>query len=114
MRKLLVVLLCLGGCTGVDGEHYVGAPGSRAWFATASPDTVAAYFGQRCAAYGFKPGTPEMAQCIENEASNRQHNNALRSIAAAQIMAASQPAPPQRPINCTSTAMGNTLNTNCY
>lgn len=113
MRKALLTLLLLAGCTGVDGEHYVGAPGSRAWFATASPDTIAAYFGKRCAAYGFKPGTPEMAQCIENEAQNSQHNNAIRSVAAAQIFSASQQ-PVRRPINCTSTGMGNMVNTSCY
>lgn len=113
MRKYVAILLVLSGCTGVDGEHYVGAPGSRAWFATASPDTVAAYFGQRCAAYGFKPGTVEMAQCIENEAQAKQHNNTIRSVAAAQIIAASQP-PPRRQINCTSTAFGGMVNTNCY
>lgn len=112
MRRALIAILMLTGCTGVKGERYIGVPGSRAWFATASPETVAAYFGERCAAYGFKPGTPEMAQCIENEAQARQHTNALRSIAAAQV-AASQPQPRQ-PINCTSTAMGNMVNTNCY
>jgi len=113
MRKTLIVLLALAGCTGVDGERYLGAPGSRAWFATASPDTIADYFGKRCAAYGFKQGTPEMAQCIENEAQSRQHNNAIRSAAAAQIATARQPQP-RRIVNCTSTAMGNMVNTNCY
>lgn len=112
MRKRIAILLFLAGCTGVDGERYVGMPGSPAWFATASPDTVAAYFGKRCVAYGFKPGTPEMAQCIENEAQAKQHNNTLRNIAMQQAIANQQAA--SRPLHCTSTGSSGMINTNCY
>lgn len=113
---VLFSLLLLAGCTGVDGEHYLGRPGSPAWFATASPNTVAAYFRTRCSAYGFKDGTDAMARCVENEAQSRQSSNAVRSIALMQAATAVNPAPtaPSRPVHCTTTAMGNMLNTNCY
>lgn len=60
------------GCQGVGGETYVGMPTSPAWFATAGPKTVAAYFRKSCEAYGFKADTPQMAQCIQNEAVSRR------------------------------------------
>lgn len=89
-QRLLIygcLLVVSTGCTGTQGETYLGAPGSRAWFATAAPETVAAYFSKRCAAYGFQPGTPAMAQCIQSEAQSRQNQNAIRSAALAQANA---------------------------
>lgn len=89
MKAAQVLLLVLmAGCTGVDGEQYMGRPGSPAWFATASPNTIAAYFAQSCTAYGFKPGTPEMAQCIQQEAGNKRSTNTAKMNTWAQINAA--------------------------
>ena len=32
-------------------------------------------FQSKCAAYGFKSGTPEMANCVQQEAIAKQHDN---------------------------------------
>lgn len=108
-----VMIAAISGCTGVDGEHYLGRPGSPAWFATASSDTIAAYYGKRCSAYGFRPGTDAMAQCIESEAQGRRNLNVARTAAIAQIGANLQAAQPHR-YNCTSINTGITVQTNCY
>lgn len=86
-RFVLIGLWALAGCTGVDGEKYLGRPGSPAWFATASPNTQASYFRDRCATYGFKPGTVEMAQCIQAEAGSSRQTAAFRSAMASQATA---------------------------
>lgn len=79
MRRLLpaVILVLVAGCTGV------GMQGSPAWLATASPETQAEYFRKRCVSYGFRPGTVEMAQCIQTE-SQGARNRAQRQVAIAQ------------------------------
>lgn len=115
--KRLALLLCLfvlPACTGVDGETYMGRPGSPAWFATAHPATIAAYFRAQCEAYGFKPGTDALAQCIENESQNKRNANATRALAIAQMSQSMQPVPTPRPINCTATRMGSMVNATCY
>lgn len=106
MRKILpLLLLALAGCTGTQGETYLGRPGSPAWFATAAPETIVDYFVRRCAAYGFQPGTPQMAQCVQQEAGATQNRNALR----AAVIAANQP----KSVNCTTMRVGSLLKTNC-
>jgi hypothetical protein len=70
-------LLAIAGCTGSQGETFLGTPGSPAWFENAEPQAIADYFGQRCASYGFSKGTTEMAQCIEAEAQLSKSENAL-------------------------------------
>ena len=87
-------------------------PGSPAWFATASPATVAAYFSQNCTAYGFKPGTPEMAQCTQMEASNKRSTNATKMANIAAINAANANANRIRTTNCNK--FGNTVNCTTY
>ena len=74
MKSLpLLGMLCLtlagaGGCsTGSSGEQVIGRPGSPLWFGTASMATKTTYYKQACFAYGFKDGTPEMAQCLQTE-----------------------------------------------
>jgi hypothetical protein len=69
--------LAIAGCTASQGETFLGAPGSPAWFASATPQTIADYFGQRCESYGFSKDTTEMAQCIEAEAQLGKTQNAL-------------------------------------
>jgi len=66
----LVATIFISGCggTGVTGEQYIDRQGSQAWFSTASPQTIAAYYEKNCLAYGYKPGTKDMAGCIENSA----------------------------------------------
>ena len=66
----LAAVLVLAGCggTGVTGERYVGRQGSQAWFATASPQTIAAYYEKQCSAYGHKPGSDGMTRCIQETA----------------------------------------------
>ncbi|MGO4441577.1 hypothetical protein [Rhizobium sp. RAF56] len=92
LAALLPVAAMLAGCQGAGGEKYIGLPGSPAWFATAGPETVAAYFRKRCTAYGYAPGTPQMAQCIQTEAAGGRQIAARRSAEAdAMISAAAQP-----------------------
>jgi len=94
---LLPLIAVASGCTGSTGETYLGRPGSPAWFATAAPQTIADYYAQQCASYGFKPGTVEMAQCIQSEAQGGRNRAAVRQAASA-------------PVTCNT--FGNT--TTCY
>lgn len=109
MRKqyLVVTAALLTACTGVQGETYLGRPGSPAWFATASPDTIADYFVRRCQTYGFQLGTPEMAQCVQQEA------GAARGLAGARMsgVLARMSGPTQ--VQCTTVRQGAFLNTIC-
>lgn len=84
-----VALLALAGCggVGVNGEHYTGRQGSQAWFATASPQTIAAYYEKNCLAYGYKPGTPAMTGCIENSANMGRQSADARAAAFNQGLA---------------------------
>lgn len=117
--SIAVALLALAGCTGVDGETYLGRPGSPAWFSTASPATIATHYRQQCVAYGFAPGTPAMSQCIQREvASGRQAAAARSASANAGMMQASaimaQQNQYRRPVHCTSMRTGSLVSTNCY
>ena len=102
MKHLVVagMALFVSGCTGVQGEKYIGLPGSPAWFATAAPETIADYFVRRCRTYGFQPGTVEMAQCVQNEAQATRNRNAIRGAALAQANAISAAASRPRTVNC--------------
>jgi hypothetical protein len=42
-------------------------PGSPLWFSSASMATKTHYYKRSCFAYGFKDGTPELAQCLQTE-----------------------------------------------
>lgn len=46
--------------------------GSFAWYDAASREEKIAYFQEACVAYGFKPGTTDMATCIADENRNMQ------------------------------------------
>lgn len=107
-RYLVLVAIGLAGCTGTQGERFLGRPGSPAWFATAAPETIAAYFVTRCKTYGFTPGTVEMAQCVQQEAGQTRNRNALKMA----VVAASRPKP-STTLRCTSTGTGSIVNTTC-
>ena len=64
-------LLILSGCSkGVNGETVMGSPGSPMWHSTASLETQLQYFRSNCLGYGYKLGTPQMAQCLQTEMQN--------------------------------------------
>lgn len=65
-------------------------------------------FGPACVAYGFKPGTPEYAGCIQNAANEEQ---ARYNAAAAVLYRGTRPSPT---ITCQSTTTSaGTSNTIC-
>lgn len=66
-------------------------PGSPAWFATTPQAEQATYFRNRCVSYGFEPGTPAMAQCIQNESISSRGRASARANAAFANMQNSQP-----------------------
>ena len=68
LGMLCLALAVVGGCsTGRSGEQVIGMPGSPLWFSSASMATKTHYYKRSCFAYGFKDGTPEMAQCLQTE-----------------------------------------------
>lgn len=77
-----VVALC-AACTGTQGEFLWGRPESSGWFESAAPQTVASHFSQRCAAYGYKPGSDELADCIRQEVESARARNAAVEAAIA-------------------------------
>ena len=64
LASLLVVLLAACG-TGVNGERYFGVQGSPMWRNTADPETIRAYYEEKCSIYGYKTETLEMDMCVE-------------------------------------------------
>lgn len=79
LTPILLAGLALAGCQ----SGGIGMPGSPAWHVTTSPTQQASYFGERCESYGFRPGTTDMAYCIQNEAGssrNRASNRASRAF----------------------------------
>lgn len=74
---------------------------------------------ERCTAYGFPAGTPEMAQCVQNEAASSRASAAQRSAAIAQanaqIYAANQAsAAANRPVFTNCNRFGNSVNCTSY
>lgn len=64
----------------------------------------ATYFRNRCVSYGFEPGTPTMAQCIQNESISSRGRASARANAAFANMQNSQPK------TTTCNRFGNTVN----
>ncbi len=92
----LLSLLAFSGCN----SGGIGMVGSPAWFMSTTPEQRAEYFTKTCQSYGFKPGTVEIAQCIQSE------TNTARGRSDARIAATT---------NCTSTAgYGGVVRTTCY
>lgn len=83
-------------------------PGSPAWFATTPINEQVAYFKTRCEAYGFKAGSPAMAQCIQNEANSSRGRASRRAQAAFANMANSAPK------QTTCSTYGNMTNCTTY
>lgn len=81
------LLLALAGCTSASSGTGGPAPGSDAWYETASPEKIANYFRSQCVTYGYLPGTPEMAECIGKEASAAKQTHVARSAAIAAAAA---------------------------
>jgi hypothetical protein len=104
MRYLLLLgTVALVGCQGEGGNTYVGRPGSPAWNITATQETKMAYYRKQCEAYGFKAGTTQIAQCMQQEAIATRQDGRARSSAAMAAAAASQP---RQPVHCTTTTWG--------
>lgn len=98
-----LAVLALAGCQGGG----IGRPGSPAWNVTTSPEQQAAYYRKQCVNYGFKPGTVEMAQCVQMEAVSTRNRASARAARMSQIMANSAP---QRPVSTTCNRFGSTVN----
>ena len=89
MKSVLVVLAVIGsvGLSGCDAGGNLGREGSLLWHNRTSAVEKAAYFGAICNSYGFKYGTPEMAQCIGEETRD-SIKSAREAVAAAVAMTA--------------------------
>jgi len=108
MKKIALIagLMALAGCQ----NGGIGMAESPAWFATATPEQQMAYFSKRCAAYGFKLGTNEMAQCLMLETRSSRNNASTRAALASQAMANSQP----RNVTTRCNKFGNSITCNSY
>jgi hypothetical protein len=73
--RLFVVGFILSGCQ----TGGVGMVGSPLWQVTATSEDKLRVFTNACLSYGFQRGTPEMAQCVQNE-SNGAKSSASRSL----------------------------------
>ena len=85
-RALLPIAL-VTSCTAPGSEATGPAPGSVAWYETASPQQVANHFRVQCVAAGYMPGTPEIAECIKREAKAARQPNVARAAAIAAATA---------------------------
>lgn len=108
MNKYLLIaaLFGLAGCQ----NGGIGMAESPAWFATATPEQQMAYFSKRCAAYGFKAGSTEMAQCLMIESRSSRNSANIRGAIANQSFANSQP----RSVTTRCNKFGNSVTCNSY
>lgn len=72
---VLLLPALVAGCASGSGETSHPAPGSPAWYETASQQSIAEYLRARCVNYGYMLGTSEMAECIRKEASAAGQTN---------------------------------------
>lgn len=79
----LSILAVVAGCTSPNSGSGGPAPGSPEWFQTASDRDMATYFRGICVSSGVLPGTREMADCIQREASSSGQADVARSAALA-------------------------------
>ena len=113
MNKLAVAMAvsiaALSGCDSSTGS--IGRPGSPAWNMSTTSSEKNQYYRAQCLGYGFSDGTPEMAQCMQTEASNVQAAGAARSAAGLEMMRAGQAmsAPPATPKTTNCRQIGTTL-----
>ena len=99
--SLALAVIVAGLMAGCAEDGGAGREGSPVWFMRTSAAEQAAYFQSVCVSYGFKPNTPEMAQCMQTEALN------ARNSASSRMQAVSNSYQTTR-TNCTG--FGNTLN----
>lgn len=108
MRKInlfaAAAFILVSACSGSG----LGMPGSPAWFATTPQAEQATFFRSRCVSYGFEPGTPAMAQCIQNESISSRGRASARANAASANMQNNQPK------TTTCNRFGNTVNCTTY
>jgi len=85
---LIVSLVLLGGCQ----YGGIGRVESPAWQLTATQEQKIAYFRDRCMAYGFRPNTTELAQCIADQStvSKQVARNKMTAVSQS-LIAASNP-----------------------
>lgn len=93
---LIFALTLIAACSqNPDGSTSLGLKGSPVWFASASPEAIAAHFAERCQAYGYRPGTAEMTRCIHDSAeagrAQAQQTAAYTSQAFGRAQANAQP-----------------------
>lgn len=96
--------IALAGCQ----TGGIGRPGSPAWQLSTTEEQKLAYFRSTCEAYGFKEGTPQMAQCMQNEASSTR---AAASQRAASLQAYNTMS---RPKTVTCNTFGNITRCNSF
>lgn len=119
---LIFALTLIAACSqNPDGSTSLGLKGSPVWFASASPEAIAAHFAESCQAYGYRPGTAEMTRCIHDSAeagrAQAQQTAAYTSQAFGRAQANAQAtalAANQRRVNCQSHVSGSYVTTNCY
>ncbi|MDH7790734.1 hypothetical protein QBD00_001638 [Ochrobactrum sp. AN78] len=107
MKKTFILIAVLLGVSGCQSGG-VGMPESPMWFLTATPEQQIAYYSKRCSAYGFKAGTPEMAQCIMTESRSSKDRASNQMAVSRMITANSVP----RNVMTTCNSFGNTVTCN--
>ena|SRR5690554_5368024 len=107
---LCVALLVLAGCQ----NGGIGRAESPAWFMTATPEQQLAYFSKRCASYGFKPETNEMANCIMAESRSSRGQARATMDVASQNMAMQNIASQRRMVTTNCNRFGNSVNCTSY
>jgi hypothetical protein len=68
----------------------IGMPGSPAWMMSTSPEQKADFYRSQCVGYGFKQGTPGMAQCMQTEAASARSAASSRMDSLNAMNAANQ------------------------
>jgi hypothetical protein len=101
LQKISLGLAAFGFLASCAADGGAGVEGSPLWFMRTTPTEQAQYFQSICMTYGFSLNTPQMAQCIQTEATNARSNanRSLDSIANSNNTTST---------NCTG--YGNTMN----
>lgn len=116
--------MLLTGCsTGANGERVMGSPGSPIWFSTASIQTQAEYYKSLCKAYGVTENSSAMSGCIQTEMSNGRSAASAHQAQLLNTMHENQRQDMQMMLDvgkqnqkqtrCSSTVIGNTIDTYC-
>lgn len=86
-NALAFSLFCLAACEGGG----IGLVGSPAWQMSTTAEQKTAYFSKTCNSYGFQPNTPQMTQCIQEEARGaRRSGSSLRTSGSSRTVEPSQ------------------------